>query len=370
MNENMFKKSNSNSKVKVKQLEDKSLLFFGKIKINSIKYFKYACHNLDTDIIFLELCERNLNNQNTKLLDRNLRHLPVSRQGFMNQFVLLEIKKIEINRISVTDLVSVCDFIRSQKPNNSSHHILRHIADYLHSDSKLKHNDRPRNIIKIRTTFRVDPDGIILPELTFRVDPDGIILPELTKNNHNHNHNITFKIIRKNKRNSFKIDEPHVLFGEIIINKKKYYRYVCYNSTGIGSFNRVAFRELVHERNKRISRISKISKIRTNIDAQNLGVSNFFDSSNASSHHRHRPPHSSIEMQNVSKKYLYYIPIEEINSTELRRLIKNIDKYRRQKNSSFSRTIYNYVKGKLQARGENENNPFALKNNGITNNNL
>jgi len=52
-------------------------------------------------------------------------------------------------------------------------------------------------------------------------------------------------------------------------------------------------------------------------------------------------------------------------------LIKNMDEYRRQKNSSFSKTIYDYVKGELQARGEeNENSPFALKNNGITNSNL
>ena len=359
MNQTIFQKSNSNSnsKVKVKQLEDKSLLFFGEIEINSIKYFKYACHNLDTDIIFLELCERNLNNQNTKRLSTvetvtmnasKLRHIPVSRQGFINKPVLLQIKKIKIDSISVPDLFSVYNFIGSQKPNNSSHHILRHIADYLRSDSKLKHDGRPRNRRENITTFRVDPDGIILPELT--------------KNNHN----ITFKIIRKNKLNSFQFGEPHLLFGEIIINLIKYYRYACYNSTGIGSFNGVAFRELVHGRNKRMSRISRI-RIRTNIDAQNIGFLNFFDSSNGSSRPRHRPPHhSSIEMQNVSKKYLYYIPIEEINSTELRRLIKYIDEYRRHENSSFSRTIYNYVKGELQAR---ENNIFAL-NNKITNNNL
>jgi len=359
MNQNVFKKSNSNSKVK--QLEDKSLLFFGEIEINSIKYFKYACHKLDTDITFLELCERNLNNQNTKLLftdetlpmnasKRNLRHHPRSRQKFINKSVLLEIKKIEINRISVPDLVSVYDFIRSQKPNNSSHNILHYITDYLRSDSKLR-NNRPTNTRKPRTTLKREE----YTGNTFRVDPDHIILSELE-----YNRRSPFKIIRKSFTNLTRINHPFIFFGVIEIDGIKYYRYVCYNSKDIGSFHGVAFRELVH------GRMSRMSRIRTNMDSQNLGL-NLFDSSIVRSN-RNRPPRSSIEMQ--PKKYLYYIPIEEINSAELRRLIKNIDEYRIQENSSFSRTIYNYVKGELQARCKNENNPFGLINNGITNSNL
>lgn len=349
-NPSLFRKGTRNDIIKkIRSNELKlDIVFFGEITINGFTYYKYACYVMNGKTYYLTLQERlvpkiTFKRSNPKLLtfsssSRTLTQIPSinlkTPQDFKTELVVVKIPKKHVEY----NLNTLLEHLKSQNSIKENKTV-----------QLLNRNIRPINTREeyTDTTYRIDPDGIILSDLQYNDTPP-------------------FKIIRKSLTNLSRINHPFIFFGEIVIDGIKYYRYVCYNSKGVGSFNGgVAFRELVHGRNKRISRI------RTNIDAQNLDVLNFFDSSNASSRPRHRPPHSSIEMQNVSKKYLYYIPIEEINSAELRKLIKNIDEYRRLENRSFSRTIYDYVKGVLLARGEEkENSPFALKNNEITNKNL
>jgi len=362
-NPDLFKKRKSmkdkDIKIITSELFHCIIPFFGEIEIEGITYYRYACYVMNDRIYYLTLQEhmvpkRTFKESNSNLLtfsssSRTKTQIPSinlkTPQDFKKKLVVVKIPKKKVEY----DLNILLEYLKSQtliKENITVELLNRNIRgrNNLHSVSNLR-NNRPTNTIETKTTLKREEYN----RNTFRVDPDQIILSELQYNDS------PFKIIRKSFTNLTRINHPFIFFGVIEIDGIKYYRYVCYNSKGVGSFNGVAFRELVHGRNKRISRI------RTNIDVQNWSPSNFVDSSTR----RHTP---NVD---VSKKYLYYIPIEKINSAELRRLIKNIDEYRRQKNSSFSRTIYDYVKGELQARGEEkENSPFALKNNGITNNRL
>jgi hypothetical protein len=359
-NPDIFKKRKSmkDIKITISEFLECIIPFFGEIIINGITYYRYACYVMNEKIYYLTLQEhmvppkRTFKKSNSNLLTFSSSSRPriqipsinlKTPQDFKKELVVVKIPKKNVEY----DLNILLQHLKSQpliKGNKTLLLLNRNIRgrNNLHSVSKLG-NIRPTNTREKKeeyngNTFRVDPDHIILSELEYNGSP--------------------FKIIRKSLTNLTKINHPFIFFGEIEIDGTKYYRYVCYKSNGVGSFHGVAFRELVHGRNKRISRISRI---RTNIDDQNWSPSNFSDSSTR----RHTP---NVD---VSKKYLYYIPIEEINRVELRRLIKNIDEYRRQENSYFSRTIYDYVERELQKRGEEkENSPFALKNNRITNSNL
>jgi len=367
----IFKKTkstkNKNIKITISDFLKCIIPFFGEIEIDGNTYYRYACYVMNGRIYYLTLEENMVPKRTFKKSNSNLLTFSSSSsitqpqipsinlktlQDFKKELVVVKIPKNHVKY----DLNTLLEYLKSQnsiKENITVQLLNRNIRGHnnLHSGLNL------RNIRQINTTRENRETKTTLKRKeyngnTFLVDPDHLILSDLRYSD------TPFKVIRKSLKNFTRINHPFIFFGEIVIDGIKYYRYVCYNSKDIGSFNGVAFRELVDGRNKRIPRISRI---RTNLDAKFLNHSNSSD----------LPTRRNTPNVDVSKKYLYYIPIEEITSVELRILIKNMDEYRRQKNSSFSKTIYDYVKGELQARGEeNENSPFALKNNGITNSNL
>lgn len=273
----LFIKKERNGITKKTRSNDLNLdiVFFGQIKIDDKTYYKYAYYIRDGNVGFLELTERH-------------------SQQFPRKLV----------RPPQTSLLSF-----SSSPQNRRRPVFeKPVIDY-----DISRKQPFRNVLTVNkiSKNKVNYDlNEILSYFSFRPDPNGIELSELKKKDNN----FPFKIIRKSKLFSFKLNEPVILFGEITINGNNYYQYVSYKSKGIGSNNGVSFRKLSNNS-------SDLKKFRnkTNINSNTT--------------------------QTNKKTYLYFIKIDDVEPRELlHQLLQMIkDERNSKRNPSLFKTIYQCV---------------------------
>jgi len=271
----LFIKKERNGITKKTRSNDLNLdiVFFGQIKINDKTYYKYAYYIHDGNVGFLELTERH-----------------------SQQFP----RKLE--RPPQTSLLSF-----SSSPRTRRRPVFeKPVVDDVSKKQTFRNVLNVNKISKNKVNYDLNE---ILSYFSFRPDPNGIELSELKKDN------LPFKIIRKSKLFSFKLNEPVILFGEITINGNNYYQYVSYKNNGIGSNNGVSFRKLSNN-------LSDFKKFRnkTNIN-------------------------SNTTPQMNKRTYLYFIKIDDVEPRELLHELLQMIKNERdsKRNPSLFKTIYQCV---------------------------
>lgn len=250
------------------------IVFFGEIKIDNKTYYKYAYYISDRNVGFLQLTAQRRAQQLEKKLER-----------------------------PKTQLLTF-----SSSPQNRR----RPVIDY-----DISRKQTFRNVLTVNkiSKNKVNYDlNEILSYVSFRPDPNGIELSELKKKDNN----FPFKIIRKSKLFSFKLNEPVILFGEITINGNNYYQYVSYKSKGIGSNNGVSFRKLSNNSSD-LKKFRNKTNINSNINSNTT--------------------------QTNKKTYLYFIKIDDVEPRELlHQLLQMIkDERNSKRNPSLFKTIYQCV---------------------------
>jgi hypothetical protein len=312
-NPELFRKSPRNGIIKKIPYNELKLeiIFFGEIRLHKKTYYKYAFYIRNSKKHFLSLEERTDNRSVKQPNNFTTNHPTQSHLTFASTPI----------RIQHT---SVSSPFRLNIPNTRQ------------SFSTKRNEKTILHVCKINKSFVNQKDLNALNEEInissnvnqFQTDPNGITLLELTKNNSN-NSDIPFKIIRKSKLSSFQFDEPHVLFGKIIINEKTYYKYACYKSKGPHSVNGVTFRELKNVSNR-------------------------------------RPKTIMSNRNNLERIYLFFIQIGDIKIDVLRRLLRFIEKIRiNTSNNSFLRTIYKCVSDHVGINNNNNNVHFSNNGNAM-----
>ena len=311
-NPELFRKSPRNGIIKKTPYNELKLeiIFFGEIELHEKKYYRYAFYIRNGKENFLLLEERTVNRRVNQI------------KNFItnNQTPLLTIASRRKHPPESSPVSSNIPSMRQQFSTKRIERTILHVRKI--NKSFIKNND-----LSALNKFITSREEINIPSNInhFQTDPNGITLPELTKNNRN---SIPFKIIRKSKLSSFQFNEPHVLFEEININGKKYYRYACYKSKGPYSVNGVLFREL----------------------------------KNVSNNRPNNRPKTIMNSHNSSRTYLYFIGIENIERSVLIKLLRSIEKIRiNTSNKSFLRTIYKCVSDHVDV-GIN-NNSVRFSNN-------
>ena len=297
-NPDLFRKRRNNIIKKTSSNKLKEIIFFGEIVIDENKYYRYACYNNKGKIQYLELKQTvsNAHSLQYKWERGENSLLPFSssrkntRQPHARQNIVVN-KTRPIQNFSGNPVLVVQKIPHQSVNHQDFMNLLENLNNSLNISKFLKNNGS-----------------------SFRPDPNEIELSELEKKPRN----FSFKIIHKIKLLSLKFNDPIILFGEINgginINRKFYYQYCCYKSSGIGSENGVTFRKLSNNSND-----LKKFRNKTNINNENVD-------------------------KLINRTYLYYIKISDIPNNLLRKLSQIIEFERfTKKNQSLYKTIYNQV---------------------------
>lgn len=308
-NPRLFRKGPRNGIIKKSSSNELRLdiVYFGEIRFDEKKYYKYACYNHNGKIQYLELI-RSANGTRQGINKTNHLHQLWERGGppHLPQLTFSSTKQVHL-------------------PQN-----IRRVPQNFE-------NRGPRLVVRKINQKKINNNtdlSEILGDFSFIEDPNGIDLSELEKKDND----FPFKIIRKSSLFPVKVGEPIILFGEITINREKYYQYCCYKSRGIGSKDGVSFRKLSNNPDD-------LKKFR-NKTLYNRNASVFL-------------PINQNSTPMKERTYLYFIGINDVETELLKKLFLFIEHKRSSKgNQLLFRTIFDQLS---QVVGNNSKKMFELQ---------